>query len=197
MVLKLLEGQPYIQKSYTELITQLVLNREALTQATWNNGLKTGVHFIAAVITGTPLNDPEALTFLGWRDDQVGPVPLAATQKRQDNIYRFSKNGKKVDIRIGSVHSVKGENHTATLVLETYWKDRKGKHNLELLLPWLKGESSAAKSLGKEQKERLKIHYVAMTRPSHLLCLAMKKTSFQNEAVDLDQDWHGWKIKLI
>lgn len=203
IVLKLFETQPDIQERYTGLVKHFVEHGDSLAEAAWKNGLRTSVHCIAAVIAGTPLDDPEALAFLEWRNEQVSPKLLTATQKSRDNVHRFSKNGKDVAVRIGSVHSVKGENHTATLVLETYWKDRKGRHNLELLLPWLNGENSGGKSVGKEQKERLKIHYVAMTRPSHLLCLAIKKTSFEDDAGNLDQGLldrlkrRGWQVKLI
>jgi len=104
---------------------------------------------------------------------------------------------------VGSIHSVKGETHTATLVLETFWKDRSGRHNLELLLPWLNGTNSGGTQIGVQQQTRLKIHYVAMTRPSHLLCLAMKRSTFENDQGVLEQSMldqirnHGWQIKLI
>jgi hypothetical protein len=45
------------------------------------------------------------------------------------------KMGNKVDIRVGSIHSVKGETHTGTLVMETFWYG----DSLEALLPWLFG----------------------------------------------------------
>lgn len=80
-------------------------------------------------------------------------------------------------IRVGSIHSAKGETHTATLVLETYWYA----HNLESLLPWLGGTRSGCSSEGSRQESRLKVHYVAMTRPTHLLCLAMKKSTIDTE----------------
>jgi hypothetical protein len=80
-----------------------------------------------------------------------------------------------VSIRLGSIHSVKGETHTATLVLESFNKT----HHLKKLLPWLLGTrpKPGFDNTGESDslRERLKLHYVAMTRPSHLLCLAMHK----------------------
>ena len=52
-------------------------------------------------------------------------------------------------------------------------------------------------------QNRLKIHYVAMTRPSHLLCLAMTRALFENGEGGLDQNLinrvksHGWRMKSI
>ena len=102
-------------------------------------------------------------------------------------------------IRLGSIHSVKGEDHTATLVLETFWH----KNNIEKLLCWLIGEKSGGCSEKPQQQSRLKVHYVAMTRPSHLLCLAMKMTSskeshggLNNTIINKLKD-QGWQIKFI
>jgi hypothetical protein len=56
---------------------------------------------------------------------------------------------------------------------------------------------------GVQQQLRLKIHYVAMTRPTHLLCLAMKQSTVKNVKGDLDQNviqnlmQRGWQIKTI
>ncbi len=86
-------------------------------------------------------------------------------------------------IRLGSIHSVKGETHAATLVLETFWYD----HNLEKLLPWLRGKKIGGSGVGQRDTKRLKLHFVAMTRPSNLLCLAMKRSSFLGDNGLLDQ----------
>ena len=120
--------------------------------------------------------------------------------KSSDNVYPYSKDGKNVRIHVGSIHSVKGRTHTATLVLDTYWQDKKSRHNLERLLPWLDGSESGGGKVGSQDQARLKIHYVAMTRPTHLLCLAMKKSTFETEEGDLDSDKiealeaHGWRV---
>lgn len=114
-------------------------------------------------------------------------------------LLAYPHDAPKVHIRVGSIHSVKGETHTATLVLETFWYD----HNLEKLLPWLNGSKCGSKSAGKQQTTRLKLHYVAMTRPTHLLCLAMKRRTLENEEGELDDsligdlESHGWRVKVI
>lgn len=40
---------------------------------------------------------------------------------------------------------------------------------------------------------RLKLHYVAMKRPTHLLCLAMRKDAFVDDEINVLED-RGWKI---
>ena len=75
----------------------------------------------------------------------------------------------------------------------------KARHNLELLLPWLDGGKTGGLEEKSQQQSRLKIHYVAMTRPTHLLCLAMKRATFVDQAGKPDgkliqalerRDWH-------
>ena len=56
---------------------------------------------------------------------------------------------------------------------------------------------------GVQQQSRLKVHYVAATRPTHLLCLAMKRSTFENDEGNLDQsvvqelEQRGWQVKSI
>jgi DNA helicase-2/ATP-dependent DNA helicase PcrA len=137
----------------------------------------------------------EATRFLIW--NVVGDEScLSSTRRSQDNIFRYPSDEPKVYIGIGSIHSVKGKEHTATLVLETYWH----KHNLKALIPWITGNQKGwKKSDGIRLQTRLKVHYVAMTRPTHLLCLAMKRSTFESGG-DLDKELvksveqRGWRI---
>jgi hypothetical protein len=80
-----------------------------------------------------------------------------------------------VRIKVGSIHSVKGETHLATLVLDTHYK---GSH-LTRIKDWLTGARSGLTVNKPELRKSLKQHYVAVTRPSHLLCLAMRSDAFK------------------
>ncbi|MFH0873216.1 MAG: hypothetical protein V1878_12130 [bacterium] len=77
------------------------------------------------------------------------------------------------------------------------------KHNLEQLLPWLCGNNCGGIGASEPQQSRLKLHYVAMTRPAHLLCLAMKMNTFKCDNGDLNQELkqkleqRGWQVRLI
>lgn len=93
---------------------------------------------------------------------------LDFTHKTNKNQYRYNNDEIEFDINISTIHKAKGETHTATLVLETYYYS----YDIQALLPLLKGESVAT-GVRNDQKKRLL--YVAMSRPTHLLCLAMKK----------------------
>jgi hypothetical protein len=181
-VMELLEKCDDVRRSYEDLIASFAVNREAPTKERWNSYLHGVVRKIAEEIAGASLSGPEVEDFLAWDGpESLDPLPIVRTC--QDNIYRYPPNDPKVLIHVGSIHSVKGQTHTATLVLETFWNQ----HNLNMLKPWIVGQREGWKHSDKaQQKLRLKLHYVAMTRPAQLLCLAMKLNSFKNGKSELD-----------
>jgi len=198
-VLELLEKCADVRGHYQGLMASVAVMREALSKGTWCGQWRGVVMEVAEAIAGAPRSGHEIDDFLSWRDDASG----STTPRSRDNIYRYPTDDPKVLIRVGSIHSVKGQTHTATLVLETFWMDKKGRHNLELLLPWLDGSRSGDQSTGVQQRTRLKVHYVAMTRPTHLLCLAMKRSIFEDSNGELDHEavqnleGRGWQVRLV
>ncbi|MBP7227028.1 MAG: UvrD-helicase domain-containing protein [Aliarcobacter sp.] len=114
---------------------------------------------------------------------------LDIAYKTDKNQYRYSNGGIEFDIHISTIHKAKGETHTATLVLETYYYD----YDLKKLLPLLKGESIAN---GIRNDHKRKLLYVAMSRPTHLLCLAINKEHVSDEDKS-DLESCGYLIKDI
>jgi superfamily I DNA/RNA helicase len=96
---------------------------------------------------------------------------LEATQKTNKNKFSYSAGDINFDIDISTIHKAKGETHTATLVLETF----KSAYDLKVLLNLLKGKKR------KSYDDKKKLLYVAMSRPTHLLCLAMNREHVSDE----------------
>lgn len=96
---------------------------------------------------------------------------ISPRQVRNKNIYRSSKYIN-IEVEVGTVHSVKGETHTATLYLETMYQ---GKTCYEYLIDQIMGRQS--KENGRYKSQALRIAYVAFSRPTHLLCLAFDKAN--------------------
>lgn len=69
--------------------------------------------------------------------------------------------------------------------------------NLRKLLPWLLGKKPKGGSDNSGEAaaliDRLKLHYVGMTRPSHLLCLARRKDTFKPAEIDLMRA-RNWRV---
>ncbi len=202
-VLQLLEQNPEVRDRYGDVVARFTVTREAPTKEMWNDQQRGIVRKIAEAVAGSALSSAEAEAFLTWEDAHDSSSSRVAGKGRRDNSYRYPVVKPKVHINVGSVHSVKGQTHTATLVLETFWQDKRGRHNLEMILPWLDGSKPAGGPGQAHQDYRLKLHYVAMTRPTHLLCLAMKRSTFENGKGGLDTasvlklEARGWDIKVL
>lgn len=126
-----------------------------------------------------------SLGFLCWKDESM-PFTRETDKK---NVFHYEEKGRKIDIEIGSIHSVKGRTHLATLVLDTFWYKR----NIQSIMPWLCGRGSAP---GERDKMRIKTHYVALTRAMAMLCLAVPSNSISEEDEN-DLRRVGWSIQHI
>lgn len=104
------------------------------------------------------------------------------------NIYRYRENGQEVAIEFNTIHGVKGETHCATLYLETFTRC----YDLQKIMPFFfLGETRGARRT--QEARRLRPGYVAITRPSHMLCLAIHADRFiDSDAVSMEQN--GWEI---
>lgn len=121
------------------------------------------------------VNDCEFLNYVEYE-------PTKEVKTNSDlNIYHC-KNG--IDIAVGTIHSVKGETHDSTLVLETKYY----KYDLSYFLNY--PEANCYKQLKKE------VLYVAASRPRHLLCLAVAKSRLPTEVIDKLKR-KGWIIDEI
>jgi len=116
--------------------------------------------------------------------------------------------GNNIHIKLGSVHSVKGQTHCATMYLETdYYNSETEKLNVEIISKTKKREQVLGKNplFFQEQnfshlnrnrsKETLKMMYVGFSRPTDLLCFAVRKQNVENELEKYKES--GWNIQLI
>ena len=121
------------------------------------------------------------------------PVNIAKQiqQERKTNIYEYDDGlGNIVPIMINTIHGEKGETHTATLFLETYYNK---KHDIERISEQLLGN----KLKGNENNETqmaVKLAYVAMSRPEKLLCFAVSSERVKKEYAEEKLKPLGWEI---
>ena len=87
----------------------------------------------------------------------------------EENVY--SKNG--IKLEIDTVNGVKGETHTATLYLETFFQ----KNDVENFFK----DFFENKEIKKQAKERNNYLYVGCSRPKYLLCIACKNCDIINK----------------
>lgn len=186
------------KRIYHDLIRRFIVDSEELNQAAWqtlNPDLLTLGESLGGVVRSQAVLD-----FLSWTvsPELLDQVAQADAQTSSTNIYRYTCETGLIDIRLGSIHMAKGQTHLATLILETY----NNSHFLHSLLPWIQGRNSnGTEGMNVTAKKRLLSLYVAMTRPTHLLCLAIRRSSFGTD-IQLTQAQErlaslGWTVKSI
>lgn len=190
-VLRLLAEKPEARKKYQELIAAVtVQHRDTPIEKLSQEWSQAAMDIVAAIVE-TPKESDETKAFLATgdeaTDDATPTLPRAG-----ENVFLYPAQTPLVRIRMGSIHSVKGETHTATLVVDTFYYQ----HHLLTLKPWLLGNKAGAANETKRNVSRLRQHYVAMTRPSHMLCLAMREDGFvPHEITQLKN--RGWRVVRV
>ena len=131
----------------------------------------------------------ETNTFLEWNDTgTIWQDESDSSKEGPINLYRHKDDDGSVDIEIATIHSVKGETHTATLILETFsWS-----HDIQQLLPFLKATGDRQLLQNTHARNHMKCLFVAMTRPRELLCLAILKDHLQEGDTEalIGQGWN-------
>ncbi len=177
-VVEKLTTKPEAFALYRKCLQQILFVPSDVAEQDWNNVIAPKLLLLA-----TALHDAEGVTvdlqghqYLAWE-----PAP-AATEVGESgssliNTYRFQYGADGVDIRMSSIHSEKGKTHAATLILETFRKT----HFIQKLMPWLEGQKAATATATKRPPDSAKrdmmLMYVGMTRPTHMLCLATRRSS--------------------
>lgn len=98
-------------------------------------------------------------------------------------------------VDVSTVHRVKGETHTATLYMESFYeKGGGGNYESERLAKQLKGEALDAHA-HQLVKQSAKMAYVGFSRPTHLLCFALHESRFATLEADIDPN--VWDIVRV
>nr|WP_232965758.1 UvrD-helicase domain-containing protein [Pseudomonas palleroniana] len=141
-------------------------------------------------------NEPEVEAYLAWtepRDTDESEIP-----RETINTYRSDEGDHDpVDVQLSSMHAVKGKTHSATLIVETF----SGQHVLEMMLPWLEGKPLVKKEHQVTYRKNRMLMYVGMTRPAHLLCLAVRTSALGEGEARAERraalEAQGWVINEL
>ncbi|MDP1955584.1 MAG: hypothetical protein Q8K71_13980 [Polaromonas sp.] len=97
-----------------------------------------------------------------------------------------------VNVEVATVHSVKGETHTATLYMETFYeRGGGGNYESERLADQLKGQAISIKAHDLV-RQSAKMVYVGFSRPTHLLCFAVHQSRFAKFEAGINLD--VWEV---
>ncbi|BFN27525.1 ATP-dependent DNA helicase UvrD1 [Pseudomonas sp. SCT] len=181
---------------YQQLVVDLLFTSHVISAENWASFTQR-FWALASVLAGTSEQPETAQGYLAWVPEN-GEAPQEGAVQLAVNTFRSAQNHGVLDIKLGSIHSSKGQTHTATLVLETYSHE----HFIGSLLPWLVGQQSHGGTRQRKRiVQRLPAMYVAMTRPTHLLCLAISRRTL-GEGEEFDANCaqlrgQGWDVQHL
>ncbi|MEY8337150.1 UvrD-helicase domain-containing protein [Lachnospiraceae bacterium 62-35] len=94
-------------------------------------------------------------------------------KKEKNVMYNcYTRDG--VSVLFDTVHGVKGETHTGTLYVETYFNK---KTDMQRILKFIINNN--VRNIGVDEKKALKVGYVGMSRATDLLCIAIGSDTFK------------------
>ena len=119
-----------------------------------------------------------------WTEEDLARELSAAsdTEARRQPIPSSYDGG--ITVSLHTIHGVKGETHDATLYLET---EHKGGSDLKRIMPLFIGKSLPKQEIVERAR---RCAYVGMSRPRHLLCVAMKEKTYKGNEGAFEKDWN-------
>lgn len=126
----------------------------------------------------------------------TNPELEAASEKVENRIYSFATNGQEVQIHFDTIHGVKGETHSATLYLETFNRVYDiGSKILEFIIST---ERQRTRQRANDAfRKRLPLGYVAMTRATHFICLAVHKDRYTENHKTYFDNSSEWNVIIL
>lgn len=121
-------------------------------------------------------------------------------QPTKEEPKRDKNQNHEIDIKLSSVHAVKGQTHCATMYIESsYYNYETKKAQIKNVLlgknhTFKIGEKGSGKNPGEKDaqaKQALKMMYVGFSRPTHLLCFVVLEENVKGEKVNFENA--GWK----
>lgn len=123
------------------------------------------------------------------------PPTVVPVVGKSSTACEIAVNGRSLSILVGTVAGMKGETHFASLVLESYG-GRSRKFDLEVALRCIAGIGNKLNKLTPTQRAQMRSVYVAMSRPTHLLCLAANQSRVNAETRSALESM-GWNIESV
>ena len=177
--------------------------REELLECTkkLSKGAWSDAYILIKAATTKWLNDffqqkPNEKVTAYYEDAFVPLIPEAEAQDADD-----------IAISIGTVHSVKGMTHCATMYVETSYNNKyeseymiedkttgRGRNKVRTVTSPLLMQDLQPN--GKNAAMAKRMLYVGFSRPTHLLCYASEKRIWKDDVLQMMEDV-GWKVVFV
>lgn len=187
------EQHQAVQQQFRE---ELLECTKKLSEGAWSDA-----YFLIKATTTKWLNDlfqqqPNEIVTAYYEDAFVPLIPKGEAQDADD-----------IAISIGTVHSVKGMTHCATMYVETSYKNKyeseymiedkttgRGRNKVRTVTsPFLMQDLQPNGNNAAMAKRML---YVGFSRPTHLLCYASEKRVWKDDVLQMMEEV-GWKVEIV
>ena len=116
-------------------------------------------------------------------------------REAHQRVCQVKRDDRLVEIEIGTVASMKGETHLATLVLESLGHPSR-RFDLAEALPVLAGLKVRDPKISEAVLSQFRSLYVGMSRPTSFLCLAVNQARVSTDCIAALQR-KGWKVEIL
>lgn len=183
---------PESLESYDAFVRTFLITMTPMTEELWL-GYVPQFRELAGNLCQGDANHNAGDSFLAWEEPQANAVELEGPQEHTENVVKVTSGDREVCIRLGSIHQVKGQTHFATLLLSTF----QNQHSSEKIVHWLTVGKSSGTGEGIQNVTRLKQSYVALTRPTHLVAVALRNSAIAKDRTKAMAMLHaqGWEIR--
>ena len=145
-------------------------------------------NFLHAVFEKDKISEKTSVFINGDTNNIPGGTGKNFMVNTNNNIYQYDG----LEIEVGTIHSIKGETHTATLYMETFYNRL---HESQRLKEFFKGNLITGNEK-KLIKQSLKMAYVGMSRPKYLLCVAVHHDHVKDYLNEIPDDkWEKVEVK--
>lgn len=171
------------------LCHQLATSTGRTSADQWRSTLDSMYDALSALLP--PALTKDAFAALSVFEVATGIAPVSSIV----NAHVVVHEGRSVPVHVATIASVKGETHLATLVLEAHAHPARS-HDLQAALGSIAGGAPLSARANDSTRSLYRNLYVAASRPSHLLCLAMNRERAPEQHVRTLRDM-GWLVVEI
>lgn len=139
---------------------------------------------------------PSGMTVAKFQALPVFEAPeVQPEEEANQRLCRVRRDDRYVELEIGTVASMKGETHLATLVLESLGHPSR-RFDLAEALPVLAGLKVRDPKMSESILSQFRNLYVGMSRPTSYLCLAVNRTRVSDDCI-AELQKQGWVVDVL
>jgi hypothetical protein len=198
---RIVNGREYKGLYTSESLSKLILSQDESFIDRYNLLCYQCVKSLYCFDSDKANKNIQTLIYMLFEHFEINKEPIVnfvTSAVANNNVSETLYDPNAIELSFENVHKVKGQTHCSTLYIETFFQKKYESQHL------IKDKRTDNPFYGLNDNlpqgtyvsSALKVLYVGMSRPTHLLCYAMHKSSFQLYDVNRLRDM-GWIVEDI